>query len=304
MRIGPGSLVQEKQGMINTLRLALICSVVFGGFLLPSGRCHAQAGNARPPVCDYLGQPPPGDEPVIFAPGIVSTEAQQYRLVVSPTGEDIFYCEGPHLYHIQRKADGFGWHDPVIASFSKDIDGEACFSADGAKLYFCSRRPFPGAKVALNLWVSEKVDGKWGKATHFEGPVNDQTIHTPSVAASGNLYASGLIRLKFVAGKYQAAEELSPNIKGTHPYVAPDESYIIHGVKIPGSYTYKLSITFQKPDGTWTPSRCLNDKINSSGRESTATVTPDGLYMFFARKHDIYWVKADFIEELRAEETR
>ncbi|HUV29659.1 MAG TPA: hypothetical protein VMY05_01020 [Acidobacteriota bacterium] len=287
--------------MISARRLALIYSVVFGGLLLPSGLCHAQTGNKRHFVCDYLGQPPPDDEPVIFAPGIVSTKTDQYRLVVSPTGQDIFYCEGPHLYHIERKADGSSWHKPVIAPFSKDIDGEACFSADGAKLYFCSRRPFPGAKVAMNLWVSEEVNGKWGKATHFEGPVNDQTIHTPSVAASGNLYASGLIRLKLVAGKYQAAEKLSPNIRGTHPFVAPDESYIIYGARKAESYGHELRITFRNPDDTWTPGRSLNDKINSSGSEGNATVTPDGLYMFFTREHDIYWVKADFIDELRAE---
>jgi hypothetical protein len=285
--------------MINSLRLVLNYSVVFGGFLLLSDLCHAQTGDERHPVCDYLGQPPPGDEPVIFAPGIVSTKTDQYRLVVSPTGQDIFYCEGPHLYHIERRANGSGWHDPVIAPFSKDVDGEACFSADGASLYFCSRRPFPGAKVAMNLWVSEKVNGKWGEATHFEGPVNDQTIHTPSMTANGNLYASGLIRLRLVAGKYQAAEKLSPDIKGTHPFVAPDESFIIFGARTSESNAYELRITFRKPDDTWTPSIALNDKINSSGKEGTATVTPDGLYLFFARKLDIYWVKADFIDELR-----
>ncbi|MDH4156464.1 MAG: hypothetical protein OEW00_04215 [candidate division Zixibacteria bacterium] len=286
--------------MINLLKRYLVYSVVFGGLLLPLCPCNGQVTNHKHPVCDYLGPPPPGDEPIVFAPGIVSTEADQYRLVVSPTKQDIFYCEGPHLYHIARKADGSGWHDPVIAPFSEDIDGEACFSADGSKLYFCSRRPFPGAKVPMNLWVSEKVNGTWGKATHFEGPVNDQTVHTPSVTANGNLYASGLIRFKFVDGTYQAAEKLSPDIKGTHPFVAPDESYIIFGARDSGSYTFKLRITFRKPDGTWTPGRELNDKINSTGTEGAATVTPDGLYMFFTRQHDIYWVKGEFIERLRA----
>jgi len=41
---------------------------------------------------DYLGQTPPGNAPVVFARGIVSTEYQSYNAsVFSPDGNEVFW---------------------------------------------------------------------------------------------------------------------------------------------------------------------------------------------------------------------
>ena len=251
--------------------------------------------------CDYLGQEPPGDKPVVFAPGVVSTEKMEYRCVISPNGEEIFFTREGTIYRITRKNQGSGWNDPAPAPFSgKYIDGESCLSMDGNRIYWCSRRPLPGAVVPLNLWISQKTDGQWGEPFPLRHPANNQTIHAPTVSANGNLYASGIIRLKYNEGKYLPPEKLQPEIKGHHPFIAPDESYLIFGNKRPQGYIFWLYIVFRKPNGTWTEPLSLGEQINSSRKQGNASVTPDGKYIFFSRDEDIYWVKATVIGTLKA----
>lgn len=250
---------------------------------------------------DYLGEPPPGDTPVMFAPDLVSTPEMEYRFVISPTGEDIFFCREATLKHIRLKSDRSGWEEPVTPAFCGDhINGEAWFSADGSQLYFGSRRPMPNAKVALNVWVTEKVDGEWQLAKPLGSPINDQTAHAVSISHSGTLYASGIIRFPFDSGKFGPAEPLVPPVKGYHPCISPDESFLIFGNRRPGSYNHDLFIIFQRSDSTWTNPVSLGEKINTEHKEGNASLSPDGKYLFFSRAEDIFWVKAAFIDTLRA----
>ena len=92
-----------------------------------------------------------------------------------------------------------------------------------------------------------------------------------------------------------------------HPYIAPDESYIIFDAQETSEgENGDLFISFND-NGTWTASYNLGSKINTEYSESTATVSPDGKYLFFSRarqieKEDgssywtskIYWV--DFVQ--------
>jgi len=110
------------------------------------------------------------------------------------------------------------------------------------------------------------------------------------------MYASGIIRLKFIDGEYQPPEQLMPEIKGTHPFISADESFMIFDKRpmIEGNPA-DLFITFRNSNDTWTEPVRLGEEINTSALETNAFVTPDENYMFFTRKFDIYWVKADFV---------
>ena len=50
---------------------------------------------------------------------------------------------------------------------------------------------------------------------------------------------------------------------------------------------------------TWTDPVRLGKEINTSALETNAFVTPGENYMFFMRKFDVYWVKADFIRKIK-----
>lgn len=252
----------------------------------------------------YLSQKPPGLTPEVFAPGIVSTRADEYGLEVSVDGKEIIFARGGAIMLAARKSDGT-WEPPAVAPFSGEhIDGEPCFSPDGRRIVFSSRRPQSNAKRARNIWVSEKVGGVWGTAIPFDELPWDKTIHAPSIAANGDLYEDGVIRFPFLHGKYGPAERLSPPVKGMFPFIARDESLIVLSDRPPGRPDADLFVSFRLGDGAWTRPVSLGGAINSRDYEGNSFVTADGRYLFFSRKQDIFWVSAKAIEELRLREIR
>ncbi|MFC6978023.1 hypothetical protein [Microbulbifer taiwanensis] len=92
-----------------------------------------------------------------------------------------------------------------------------------------------------------------------------------------------------------------------HPFIAPDESYLIWDSKRDGGYGGSdLYISFRQEDGSWGPAINMGEKINSDKWDAYASVTPDGKYILFNRgidddndNVDIYWVDAQVIEALR-----
>jgi hypothetical protein len=246
--------------------------------------------------CDYLGQEIPGDIPLKFAPGIVSTDDDDSCFEISASGKEIVFSREMKIYVI-KKDQNMVWSSPTPLPFS---GGETSFSKDGKKIYFNSRDNFPGAKIPENVWVTQKLNDRWDKPFPLGEPVTNQTVHAPSVAGNGNIYASGIIRLKFIDSKYQPPEQFRPAIKGHHPFISADESYMIFDKRpmIEGNPA-DLYITFRNSDDTWTEPVRLGEQINTSAMEGNAFVTPDGKYMFFTRKFDVYWVKADFIGQIK-----
>ena len=115
-----------------------------------------------------------------------------------------------------------------------------------------------------------------------------------------------------IDGKYEKPKALSKAInKGTnlsHPFIAPDESYLIWDAKREDGYgSSDIYISFKQQDGSWSNAINLGDKINTEAWEAAASVTPDGKYLFFNRNIgsnsyenvDIFWVDAKIIETLR-----
>jgi len=277
---------------LKTLTLALCLLFITAGSLSPQGDVQVLQG-------PFLGQKPPGLTPELFAPGIVSTVEDEYAFEISPDGNEMMFVRTSRIMLARKNEDGT-WSGPAVAPFSgKDIDGECCFSPDGARIIFTSRRPLAGAKTASNVWFSEKSGGVWGKASPLRGLDSPKQIHAPSMAASGTIYDSGLIRFRFAEGRYSPAERITPPLDGYWPFVAPDESYIIFGKRPAGQAAPDLHIAYQKKDGTWTDPIRLDDRINTPFIEANSFVTAAGKYFFFSRKFDIYWVSADFIEKLR-----
>ena len=95
------------------------------------------------------------------------------------------------------------------------------------------------------------------------------------------------------------------NLRGCHPGIAPDESFMVFYSIRPGAQPgteTDLYITLRRPDGTWTKPRNMGPRINTGYYEFGARISPDKKYMFFTRstgwnlglfrdKGDIYWVE-------------
>jgi Tol biopolymer transport system component len=94
----------------------------------------------------------------------------------------------------------------------------------------------------------------------------------------------------------------------SHPFIAPDESYLLFDAQKENGYgDADIYISFKQKDGTWGNGINLGDKINTDAWEASASITPDGKYLFFSRNVgsddyenvDIFWVDAQIIENLR-----
>ena len=274
--------------------------IILLGCLLLSTAMITNAEQSEFPklVAPYLGQKPPGTTPEIFALGIVSTRADESALEISAAGNEILFIRKNSIMLITRNGDGT-WNKPVTSPFSGEfIDDEPCYSPDGNKIYFMSRRPSAGSKIASNLWVSERNNNTWTEPVPVSGITYNKLLHAPAIAANGNIYDTGIIRFKYSAGKYSAVERL-PSLTGVGPFIFPDESYMIFSKRSQETNSMDLYISFQQKDGVWSNAFSLGKEINTQALEGSSFVTADGKYLFFSRKFDIFWVSAKIIEDLR-----
>ncbi len=206
------------------------------------------------------------------------------------------------------------WSKPEIAPFSLNSeypDYRPRLNPKGDLLYFSSQRPLKlGAEsTGSHQWSVKKNENGWGQSFPVEEPFIDRPI-----VDLGNLYFSlnekdgkpqdeGIYYSINQNGQYTTIERMDKEINSPEnwtccPYIAPDESYIIFDSPRASGYGgTDLYISFNR-NGEWTKSYNLGPRVNTKYGEGTATVSPDGKYLFFYRsevnKGDIYWV--DFIQ--------
>ena len=300
----------------------------------------------------YLGQESPGLEPRLFAPGVVSTGLATRDVAMTPDGDELYFAVtvGARTVIMETKVVGGTWTEPVVASFSgRYLDIEPAISPDGERFFFLSTRPQPGQEekpgwVYQDIWVMERVGDGWGEPYNLGPPVNsDAPEYFPSITADGTLYftregegrVSATYRSRLVDGVYTEPEILGPEVNcgrnRFNVFVAPDESYAI----VPamgredslGGVDYY--VVFRSADDVWSEPINLGEAVNQpQGREWSASLSPDGKYLFFMSSRttaeaglpltgktvnellgisaqpgqgssDIWWVSADVIEQLR-----
>ena len=117
----------------------------------------------------YLGQAPPGLDPVPFAEGLI--QFSHSSICISPDGAEIYWAareEGPMSSRIvvSRRLEE-GWSEPAQA-FPDSVSQSDCpvISPDGQKMFFNSIHPLvPGERETERLWVSERSEGGWADPT-------------------------------------------------------------------------------------------------------------------------------------------
>jgi len=272
--------------------------------ILPAARLSAQSGPT----------------PELFAPGIVSTEAQETSSTFTPDGKAVYFTRSDLQFtdntilesHLLKNGQ---WSKPEVASFSGVWrDAEPHVSPDGTKLFFESNRPAtPDGKPILtprgnpggNIWYVNKVGDRWSEPVHIDGPVNAlPTVYNPSTASSGDLYFSGnlpaggaknqIYMAKIDSGHYAAPVLMSfsdPKWNNLDPWVSPDESFIIFVSDRNGGF--KIHITYKKGD-QWSDPRVLSESIESkNGGDVAPSLARDGhtLYFTSSRRPDYTFPK-------------
>ncbi len=300
---------------MKTLKSTLFLIVV----MWQSLNVHCQINSQDFPVLrgSYLGQKPPGMTPEIFAPGIVSTEkAWEAAISFSPDGQELLFTRREDIQGSENRIlsmvlkDG-KWTAPKLAPFARDItEYEAFISPDGTKVFYNSDRAKPQNGQAVGeIWYSEKTGSGWSEGNYLSETINKGWVMFITAARNNNLYFTagynqkfGVYKSEFVNGVYQEPillpQEVNYN-RGAHPFIAPDESYLIFDAQPEGMGKSQLYVSFKNDKGNWTKAVKFDETINKTQTENIPNVSPDGKYFFFHRNNDIYWVDAKIIEGLR-----
>ncbi|MCP4570781.1 MAG: tetratricopeptide repeat protein [bacterium] len=253
----------------------------------------------------YFGQEPPGRTPQLFAPGLVSTCGRlEYCVVFTPDGREAYFSTSQGLKMSRQTEDG--WTVPAPAPFAAPGNFEPHIDATGDRL-FMGR--------GSEIWMREREGDGWsGGKKICDGMF-------PSLTADGVLYVTDisggeedwgrLIRLAPEGDAFGQPELLGGGTNtpesDAHPCVARDGSFLLFDSRRPGALggtqDGDLYVVFRQADGRWGEAVNLGPGLNDPGDNMCATLSPDGRYLFFTAKWDIYWVRADVIEELRPRPT-
>lgn len=162
----------------------------------------------------------------------------------------------------------------------------------------------------------ERTDSGWSEIKSLGAPFDSIPIMRLTASSKGTLVfdegtrdGNGVLRYsRLVNGKREAPKPFGKEINigkwTAHPFIAPDESYIIWDSENDGGYgDSDMYISFRQPDGSWGAAINFGDKINTDGEDGGGYVTPDGKYLSYCPRckppYDRMWVDAQIIEHLR-----
>ncbi|MEP2771072.1 MAG: hypothetical protein ABJH05_02910 [Fulvivirga sp.] len=258
----------------------------------------------------------PSDIPVVFGEGIISTDNFEFAITFSPEMDEIFFTrrkpEEDNKIYTMQLTDG-KWSEPKEVSFTPDIgwDFEPHIVPKGDRLYFGSLRPLPDSTKSsgLHQWYLEKTNNGWGQPTPIMAPIKDRFAMYLTSSENESLYftsnnkeaneGEGIYYAVNENGRYPTIKRMGDEINTigemiAHPYIAPDESYLIYDGKSKSGYGKSdLYISFNQ-NGSWSEAINLGPEVNTDQTEMCPSVSPDGKYLFFHRggdeAGDIYWV--------------
>lgn len=297
----------------------IILTLVFSLFLNACNTKNQKAKDDDSPIVEnrYFGQKKPGLIPVLFAPAIVSPDGLFEGGNFSPDMKEYYFSRKNGKYKertffvIRYENERWGNESETELKWPK-------FSKEGDTLY-------RGNKFRI------RTETGWSEYKDLGPPFSDKHIMGISFSNNGTSYfdeisfdefkkpdtVGAISYSRLINGTYEPRQKMGKEINtGTwiaHPYIAPDESYLIWDVKREDGYGGSdLYISFQAKNGSWLPAINMGDKINTELSESSGHVTDDGKYLFFSRgewevKEDgsenwvgkPFWVDSQVIENLR-----
>lgn len=266
---------------------------------------------------DYLGQTPPGDTAVIFAPGIISLpDHSEFVITFTPDGNECYFNRniGTYFKIYCTKRVNNTWTEQVEAPFSINQHQNvflSYLSADGNRIFF---------ETDGDIWKVDRITGGWSEPQRLPSPINSTLAtddHSYSETADSVVYF-GSNRPGGLGKRYEIwrkspssdqAENLGPIvnsiIKNLTPCIAPDGSYLIYTQA--NSIWERLYISFNKKNNEWTVPVNMDKSgtvINIYAQQNRPTLSPDGKYLFYTSCDDvnipdIYWVSTHIIVGLK-----
>jgi hypothetical protein len=215
------------------------CAVCF--FVIAVITANAQQEELQKLTGLYLGQKPPGMIPEIFAPGIVSSsEALEYGMAFTPDGREFYFNRSGVGIMVCTWTDT-GWTAPIKAPFLEKYKGGAVHIMYDGKRLLLNRYPEAhGLKEGEpgGIWALHKTEDGWDNPEFLiESGMRatstlDGTIYTTDISGRKEGKDEGIIaKYVYKDSGYQRTTNpdggVNTNNSEAHPFIAPDESYII-----------------------------------------------------------------------------
>ncbi len=282
--------------------------------LLSALFCESQVSSQTIPTDSlYLGQTPPGDSAIVFAPGSISLpNRRETKIVFSPDNQECLIGIGQNNTFKILYTDFYSgfWKSPLPAYFiPNNRPIEPFYSPDSMHVFFTSY---------ADIYMSTLVSQSWSTPLILASPVNTgyEEYH-PTTALNGTLYFCSMrdnpnldiYCSPYENGNFSTVEKLdmvinrhTPEQNGAwDPYISPDESYIIFTCIRSDGYGQEDQYISYNRSGLWTNPKNLGPTINTPAIEYGSYVSPDSKYYFFSRPAgwgpnaaaDIYWIKID-----------
>jgi hypothetical protein len=244
----------------------------------------------------YFGHKPPGLESEPLVRGIHSKEGWELGSTFTPDMKEFYFTA----------STGDAPLDPTVTVFRKEnrVWKKHDFYSTGNDIMYSKDK------------YIERTNTGWSEIKSLGAPYDSIRIMRLTASLKGTLVfdeatrdGNGVLRYsRLVDGKREAPKPLSKEINAgkwtAHPFIAPDESYIIWDSEREGGYgDSDMYISFRQPDDSWGAAINFGDKINTDGEDGGGYVTPDGKYLSYCPRctppYDRMWVDAQIIETLR-----
>ena len=258
-------------------------------------------------VAPALAQADPKPAPELFAPGVISSPANDGSPAFTPDGNTLLFTRSAATWSAileSHRVNG-AWTAPVLASFSGEWpDSSPAIAPDGSFAVFVSihKDGAPGHPASVaNLYRVDRTKTGWSAPAKLPDTVNiGPAIWKPSVAADGTIYfvsidLEGHKRLyaaKHAAGAsaYEPAQPL-PFSDGAHgdvdPEIAPDQSFLVFcsSGRLAGDAKDHLFIVRRTAAGGWgdvQPIRYAGDDTGGFSTDDEPHLSPDRRTLYFS----------------------
>jgi hypothetical protein len=275
-------------------------------FVLLLNACNTKKQNENDPDFPRLENPffaqkPPDSIPEIFAPRIISIEHSELDTPFSPDIKEIYF---------RRSDEELKNHSLVAIQYKDNLWTESFVLPNGGEVS-------PDGKIMyIENKYRERTSSGWSEEKSLGAPFDSIPIMRLTASSKETYYFDtspfydksarvGTISYsRLIDGIREEPKTLHVDmgIRKFHPFVAPDESYLIFDSRRENGNN-DMYISFRQQDGSWGAAINLGNKINTELPDGYGSVTSDGKYFFFARFHPngkkVMWVDAGFIEVLR-----
>src|SRR5258705_869815 len=254
-----------------------------------------------PAASSAYALPAPARDPVVFAPGVISTGEFESSPSLTRDGQTLYFVRSEPrrgrwtIY--QSHFETGRWTTPVIAPFIGQYrDSDPYVTSDGSRSFLISDRPVAGvAKADMDIWIMDRTAQGWSAPHNPGAPVNSaQSEWHPTMTKRGTLYfgssrpggygLTDIYRATSGGGEWHVAHLGAPvNTAGYEyePLIAADESYLIFMAYRPDAQGASDLYISRSAGSSWTAPVNLGPRINSTELEFGPSFSPDGKYLFF-----------------------